>query len=43
LLRGLTEVGVEQKELFAAIGLPLQTPNGVKPTDPELTSLAGGL
>jgi hypothetical protein len=30
LLRGLTELGVEQKDLFAAIGLPLPTPVEVK-------------
>jgi len=36
-------MGVEQKELFAAIGLPLPTPDGVKPTNPEVTSPTGGM
>ena len=31
LLRGLSELGVEQKDLFAAIGLPLPTPAEVRP------------
>lgn len=43
LLRGLSELGVEQKELFAAIGPPVPTPDGVKPTNPELTIPAVGL
>ena len=43
LLRGLTEMGVEQKELFAAIGLPVPTPDGVTPSDPKESVPAGGL
>ena len=33
LLRGLTELGAAQKELFAAIGLPIPTPDGVVPSN----------
>jgi len=36
-------MGVEQKELFAAIGLPLPTPDGVKPSNLAETIAAGGL
>ena len=35
LLRGLTELGAAQKELFAAIGLPMPTPDGVAPASQE--------
>jgi hypothetical protein len=38
LLRGLTEPGAAHKELFAAIGLPLPTPDGVAPSNPEVTA-----
>jgi len=38
LLRGLTELGAAQKELFTAIGLPLPTPDGVAPSSPEVTA-----
>lgn len=38
LLRGLTELGAAQKELFAAIGLPLPTPDAVAPSNPEFTA-----
>jgi hypothetical protein len=37
-LRGLTELGAAQKELFAAIGLPLPTPEGVVASNPETTT-----
>jgi hypothetical protein len=43
LLRGLTDMGVEQKELFAAIGLPLPTPDGVKPSGTEEKAPTGSL
>ncbi len=36
-LRGLTELGAAQKELFAAIGLPLPTPEGVVASNPKAT------
>jgi len=41
LLRGLTELGPVQKELFAAIGLPLPTPVEVRPATeaPTIVSL----
>jgi hypothetical protein len=42
-LGGLTEMGVEQKELFAAIGLPMPTPDGVRPSGLEETNAASGL
>ena len=35
LLRGLSELGTQQKELFAAIGLPVPTPAGVLPPNAE--------
>ena len=35
LLRGLTELGSAQKDLFAAIGLPMPTPDGVAPASPQ--------
>jgi transposase len=35
LLRGLTELGAVQKELFTAIGLPLPTPGSVLPSTAE--------
>jgi hypothetical protein len=35
LLRGLTELGTVQKELFTAIGLSVPTPSGVLPSNPE--------
>lgn len=38
LLRGLTELGAAQKELFAAIGLPAPTPDGVAPSKPDVTA-----
>ena len=38
LLRGLTELGAAQKELFAAIGLPVPTPDGLAPSNPEVTA-----
>jgi transposase len=38
LLRGLTELGTVQKELFAAIGLPMPTPDGVAPSNPEVSA-----
>ena len=38
LLRGLTELGAAQKELFAAIGLPVPTPDGLAPSKPEVTA-----
>ncbi len=34
-LRGLTELGAAQKELFAALGLPVPTPEGVTASNPE--------
>ena len=43
MLRGLTDMGVEQKELFAALGLALPTPDGVMPTHPEVTGSAASL
>lgn len=38
LLRGLTELGAAQKELFTAIGLPVPTPDGVAPSNPEVAA-----
>ena len=38
LLRGLTELGAAQKELFAAIGLPVPTPDGLALSNPEVTA-----
>jgi len=32
-LRGLTELGAAQRELFAAVGLPVPTPAGLMPPD----------
>ena len=38
LLRGLTELGAAQKELFTAIGLPVPTPDSVAPSNPEVAA-----
>jgi hypothetical protein len=40
LLRGLTELGPAQKDLFAAIGLPMPTPDGVAPASPQASPAA---
>jgi hypothetical protein len=34
-LRGLTEFGAAQRELFAAVGLPVPTPAGLMPPDAD--------
>jgi transposase len=41
LLRGLTELGAAQKELFAAIGLPVPAPDDVAPSNPQVTAPVG--
>ena len=38
VLRGLSELRAAQKELFAAIGLPVPTPDGVAPSNPAVTA-----
>jgi hypothetical protein len=38
LLRGLTELCAAQKELFAAVGLPVPMPDGVALSNPEVTA-----